>query len=141
MNNYYLYAAFIFGFLLLGVLVAYFPRMIAWFGFLLPYEHLHNDEKKRIAVLVPARNESAVISPLLDSLSQQTYSNFEVFVIVKDPRDATIALAQAKGFHVHVALIAGEYPFDRRLAPNQFQRLVRKRILFPEICRFHCLDA
>lgn len=102
MNNYYLYAAFIFAFLILGILIAYSPRIVAWFGFLLPYEHLHNNEKNRLAILVPARNESSVIAPLLESLAHQTYSDFEVFVIVKDPNDPTIALAKEKGFHVHV---------------------------------------
>jgi cellulose synthase/poly-beta-1,6-N-acetylglucosamine synthase-like glycosyltransferase len=102
MNNYYFFAAIIFSAVLLIVLVLYFPRIKAWFGFLLPYEHLHNEKHNRLCILVPARNESEVISPLLESLSRQSYKDFEVFVIVKDPHDPTIAMVKAKGFHVHV---------------------------------------
>lgn len=102
MNEYYLYSWWVVGAMLLLLLLAYSPRIVAWFGFLLPYEHLENHVHNRIAVLVPARNESATITPLLDSLSAQDYSEFEVFVIVKDPADPTIALAKERGFHVHV---------------------------------------
>lgn len=102
MNNYYFYAALVFGGILFAILLAYLPRIVAWFGFTKPYEHLHNEKKNRIAVLVPARNESEVIRPLLESLAHQTYAEKEVFVIVKDPKDPTIALAKERGFHVHV---------------------------------------
>src|SRR5574344_2142312 len=99
MNEYYLYSWWVVGAMLLLLLLAYSPRIVAWFGFLLPYEHLENHVHNRIAVLVPARNESATITPLLASLSAQDYSEFEVFVIVKDPADPTIALAKERGFH------------------------------------------
>lgn len=102
MNNYYIYAAVIFASVIFLLLLAYAPRIKAWFGFLLPYEHLHNPEHKRLAVLVPARNESSVIRPLLDSLAQQSYKDFEVFVIVKDRHDPTLAYVKAKGFHSHI---------------------------------------
>lgn len=103
MNNaFYFYAYFIIGSILLAILLAYLPRIVAWFGFLLPYEHLHNEKKNRIAVLVPARNESAVIETLLTSLSRQTYRSFEVFVIVKDKKDPTISMVKKHGFHCHV---------------------------------------
>ena len=98
MNNYYFYAALVFGGILFAILLAYLPRIVAWFGFTKPYEHLHNEKKNRIAVLVPARNESEVIRPLLESLAHQTYAEKEVFVIVKDPKDPTIALAKERGF-------------------------------------------
>ena len=88
--------------IVLGViLIAYLPRLIAWFGAFQNYPHLHSDKQNKIAVLIPARNESAVIGPLLASLSRQTYKNFEVFVIVKDKNDPTIAMAHKYGFHVH----------------------------------------
>jgi len=102
MNNYYFFAALIFSAILLIVLILYFPRIKAWFGFLLPYEHLHNEKLNRLCILVPARNESEVILPLLESLSRQNYEDFEVYVIVKNPHDPTIAMVQAKGFHVHI---------------------------------------
>lgn len=102
MNNYYFIAAIVFSAILLIVLVLYFPRIKAWFGFLLPYEHFHNDKNYRLCVLVPARNESEVIRPLLDSLSRQSYRDFEAYVIVKDPHDPTIAMVKEKGFHYQV---------------------------------------
>jgi cellulose synthase/poly-beta-1,6-N-acetylglucosamine synthase-like glycosyltransferase len=102
MNNYYFYAALVFGTLLVGVLLVYLPRLVAWFAFLQPYEHLHNAVHNRLAVIVPARNESEVIAPLLEQLAQQNYAEKEVFVVVKDPLDPTIAMAKAYGFQVHL---------------------------------------
>jgi cellulose synthase/poly-beta-1,6-N-acetylglucosamine synthase-like glycosyltransferase len=102
MNDYYLYSYLVVGAVLFFLLLAYAPRLVAWFGAFLPYERLHNDRKNKIAVLVPARNESAVIGTLLRSLSLQTYREAEVFVIVKDKKDPTIPIAKHYGFHVHV---------------------------------------
>lgn len=123
MNNYYLYSYIIFGAILALVLLAYAPRLAAWFGFLLPYEHLHNEKKNKIAVLVPARNESAVITPLLDSLARQTYSNFEVFVIVKNPQDPTIALTKKRKFHIHVE---AEQTCKSDALDGAIQKIIRK---------------
>ena len=109
MNNYYLFAAIVFSAILLIVLVLYFPRLKAWFGFLLPYEHLHNDENNRLCVLVPARNESEVIGPLLDSLSRQSYQDFEVYVIVKNPHELFLLfvkiIAQRRGASLRKYLV------------------------------------
>jgi hypothetical protein len=41
----------------------------------------------------------------------------------------------------HVAPLTGQYPFNRWLAPDQLQRLVRKRVLLAEIRAVRCLDA
>lgn len=97
-KEYYIAAAIAFSGLLLLILLAYAPRIWAWFGAFKPSARLSNDKKNRIAVLVPARNESKAIGPLLESLSRQIYKDFEVFVIVKDPKDPTIKMAEAKGF-------------------------------------------
>jgi cellulose synthase/poly-beta-1,6-N-acetylglucosamine synthase-like glycosyltransferase len=99
MNEYYLYSFIVMGSLLFLVLLAYLPRMVAWFGSFRPSLRLHNAKRNKLAILVPARNESASISPLLESLAKQDYSNFEVFVIVKETNDPTISLAKAWGFH------------------------------------------
>jgi cellulose synthase/poly-beta-1,6-N-acetylglucosamine synthase-like glycosyltransferase len=92
----------VFGGLLLAVLLAYSPRIVAWFGALLPYPHLKNPVTNKIAVIIPARNESETITPLLNSLLRQSYKDFEVFIIVKDPADPTIQLARSNQFHVRV---------------------------------------
>ena len=99
MNEFFLYSYVIASGIALSLILVYLPRIIAWFGAFLPYEKLHNETKNSIAVLIPARNESAVIGSLLSSLQHQTYSNFEVFVIVKDPADPTLQLVKNASFH------------------------------------------
>lgn len=61
-------------------------------------------EKRRISVVIPARNESAVIGDLFDSIRKQDYGaeNFDVNVIVKDKDDPTVALAKELGANVFV---------------------------------------
>lgn len=85
-------------------LVLYAPRLLGFrYGFkTLPPER--TDVKRRIAVLIPARNESQIINDLFTSLDAQDYDPacFETFVIVKEPDDPTIALAEAKGYAVTV---------------------------------------
>jgi cellulose synthase/poly-beta-1,6-N-acetylglucosamine synthase-like glycosyltransferase len=103
MNEFFLYSYVIASGIALSLILVYLPRIIAWFGAFLPYEKLHNETKNSIAVLIPARNESAVIGSLLSSLQHQTYSNFEVFVIVKDPADPTLQLVKNVSFHAVVA--------------------------------------
>ena len=80
---------------LLAVLL-YFPHLIWWFESRRPQERLHARSKRRFALLIPARDESAAIAPLLDSVKRQTYPSelFDVYVIVKDPEDPTIAMVR-----------------------------------------------
>lgn len=61
-------------------------------------------EKRRIAVVIPARNESSIIGDLFASLKSQDYDRdcFEAFVIVKENTDPTIKLSQNNGFRVTV---------------------------------------
>lgn len=103
MEKWILFSFIILCFILALCLVIYSPRLMGWFGALKKEQHLHNDKKNRIAVLVPARNESATIEGLLKNLKGQTYSNFDVFVIVKEKADPTIAITHRYGFHAHVA--------------------------------------
>ncbi len=60
--------------------------------------------ERRISIVIPARNESAVIGDLFASIKKQTYPRefFDVNVIVKDPEDPTIALARELGAEVFV---------------------------------------
>ena len=55
------------------------------------------------AVLICARNESAVIGDLLDSLNRQTYdaSRIHVFVLADNCTDATAAIARSAGATVY----------------------------------------
>lgn len=97
-RDFYFYLAIAVGSLLLLLLVLYSPRIWAWFGMFRKGERLHSDKSHRLAVLVPARDEGDTILPLLDALARQTYRNFAVFVIVKNPNDPTIAETAKRGF-------------------------------------------
>lgn len=49
----------------------------------------------RLSILIPARNEAAVIGTTVKSLLLQTYSNFEIIVLDDNSSDGTATLAQA----------------------------------------------
>ncbi len=60
----------------------------------------HSDKLSKFAVLIAARNESKVISHLLESLANQTYprTHFDVYVIVESEKDPSIEIAKSFGF-------------------------------------------
>lgn len=64
----------------------------------------HSNKKTNFAILIAARNESKVISHILDSLLIQTYSRkyYEVYVIVESEDDPTIGIVKEKGFKYFV---------------------------------------
>ena len=64
----------------------------------------HSDKYSKFAVLIAARNESKVISHILDSLTKQTYprEHFEVYVIVEKKDDPTIDIVKQYGFQYFV---------------------------------------
>ena len=64
----------------------------------------HSDVYTNFAVLIAARNESKVISHLLESLKNQTYprEHFEVYVIVEKESDPTIEITKQFGFKYFV---------------------------------------
>lgn len=103
MDQYILYSFEALAFFLFICLLAYIPRLIGWFAALKKDPILHNDKQNRIAILIPARDESATISGLLNNLHNQTYKNFDVFVIVRDKKDPSIGIAHSFGFHSHIA--------------------------------------
>lgn len=80
---------------LLSVLL-YVPHVVWWFEGRRPQERLHAKNKRRFALLIPARDESRAIAPLLDSVKRQTYPAelVDVYVIVKDPDDPTIGMVR-----------------------------------------------
>ena len=85
-------------------LLYYLPRVYAWFFGRKPQEILSNKKKNRIAVLVPARDESSVIDAFFQSANRQTYDRefFDFHVIVKDPLDQTVFMAAQNNARVHV---------------------------------------
>ena len=80
---------------LIAVLL-YVPHLIWWFEGARPQKRLHAQKQRRFALLIPARDESRAIAPLLDSVKRQTYSAdlVDVYVIVKDPDDPTIGMVR-----------------------------------------------
>lgn len=86
-------------------LLTYLPRMKAWFASFKKQKRIFSEKQNRIAVVVPARNESAVIEDLLKSLEEQTYSKeyFGTHIIIKDPEDKTAELAEKYGAFIHIA--------------------------------------
>ncbi len=84
--------------LLFLALICYIPKFKCWvFGFK-KTEKLTNEKKSKIALLIPAKNESECISPLFDSINNQTYNKslFDVFIIVDNEQDETINIAKNK---------------------------------------------
>ncbi|MCL2751826.1 MAG: glycosyltransferase family 2 protein, partial [Firmicutes bacterium] len=92
-----------------AVFVVYLPRMSYYFAAFRAQKRFVNPVKNRIAVLVPARKESAVIAACLDSLSAQTYDSelYDIYVVVDDPADPTVGIA-AKYAHVFVSVVENQ---------------------------------
>lgn len=58
----------------------------------------HIDTPPLVSILIPARDESAVIEKTVKRLLAQTYARFEVIVLDDHSRDATAAIARAAGY-------------------------------------------
>lgn len=98
------------GFLIAYIVIAsfaallYLPKLVTFrYAFRKPARKKAT-AKRKISVVVAARNESKTIPPLLDSIAKQNYdkSYFTLNVIVKDPADPTIELVKALGGNVFV---------------------------------------
>ena len=64
----------------------------------------HSDKKSKFAILIAARNESAVIRNIFNSLKEQTYDKnyFDPWVIVESEDDPTVGIAKEYGYHYFV---------------------------------------
>ena len=95
----------VYGVISLIAFVLYIPRLLYYVsGFKKP-KRLFNAVENRFAVIIPARNESAGIGLLLDSLARQTYDRkkFDTFVIVDSEDDPTCTIAERyEGTHVQI---------------------------------------
>lgn len=85
-------------------LLLYLPKLIGFRYAFKKAKHYEASEKRRIAVVVPARNESKIIGDLFASIQRQDYDPafFDVNVIVKDPADPTVEIARGMGANVFV---------------------------------------
>ncbi len=85
-------------------IILYIPKLAQFrYAFRKP-PYKRAKEKRKISVVIPARGESKVIGDLFRSILKQDYDRnfFDVNVIVKDPDDPTIALAEEIGASVFV---------------------------------------
>ena len=62
-----------------------------------PKEIQATQKQNKIAVMIAARNEEVVISDLLESLNNQTYQNFDTYVIADNCSDNTAQIAKENG--------------------------------------------
>ena len=79
------------------ILIIYIPRISYYFCAFIKQKKLFNHKYNKIAVIIPARDEGAVITNCLDSLTAQTYNpqNFDIHIVVADETDPTIKIAAA----------------------------------------------
>jgi cellulose synthase/poly-beta-1,6-N-acetylglucosamine synthase-like glycosyltransferase len=86
-------------------MIFYLPRLRCYFGAFKKQKHLYNPTTNHFAVLVPARNESKIITGILDCLKKQDYPSdkMDVYVIVKEKDDPTIQIVKKYGFNSYVA--------------------------------------
>ena len=86
-------------------LIMSYPRLKCWSYAFKRQERLQNPRKNKLAVLIPARNESLSIGTLFDCLSKQSYLRdlFDVHVIVADGNDPTLEIASQYGYTTLVA--------------------------------------
>ena len=84
--------------------IFYIPRIFAWFYGFKKQSILYNSNKNRFALIVPARDESHVITTLFESLKNQTYDQnlFDTHVLVKTEEDKTVELTKEFGGIVHI---------------------------------------
>lgn len=80
----------------------YIPKIIQFAHAFTKPPHYVATKRRKLAVLIPARDESKVIGTLFSSITMQTYDNFDVNVIVKSADDPTIALAKQLGHNVFI---------------------------------------
>jgi len=80
----------------LFLLIVYIPRIWYYVDGFRKQPHLVSAKKHRLALIVPAKNESRSIGALFDTIDKQTYdrSMFDVHVVVEDPHDPTIEMAR-----------------------------------------------
>ncbi|MCL2442611.1 MAG: glycosyltransferase [Treponema sp.] len=81
----------------IAALAVYLPRIIYYFIPFIKQKRLINPKKNKIAVIIPARNESTVISHCLNSLTAQTYDPqyFDMHIVIADEADPTMEIAAA----------------------------------------------
>lgn len=124
-----MYEAFLIAYIVVSAVafLAYIPRLTGFFYAFQKPPYKQAEQRRRIALVVPARNESKVIGDLFASIARQDYDGeFTVNVIVKDQNDPTVAMALAAGAKVYVVpdqSCKGDAldGYFKALAPEEFE--------------------
>ena len=89
-------ALLIYGAVALIALISYIPKIRQFFYMNTRIEHRIAKSRRRLSLVIPARNESGVIGDLFKSLQKQTYPRefYDITVIVKDGDDPTVEMAK-----------------------------------------------
>ena len=63
----------------------------------------HSTRKNRFGLIIPARNEEAVVATIIDSIRKSDYPQelLEIFVVAHNCSDNTAAIARSSGAHVY----------------------------------------
>ncbi len=91
----------------LGLLIIYLPRIYYWVYAFKKQQRLVSSKKNRIALIIPARYDSAVVGSLMESIAKQTYDEkfFDTFVIVSDSADPTVEIVKNyKNTYLHIEM-------------------------------------
>lgn len=93
-----------YGFFAVLSVILYIPKLVQFFYAFKKPPYKKAEKKRRISLVIPARNESKVIGDLFDSIGKQTYDKqfFDINVIVKEEDDPTVEMAKALGANVFV---------------------------------------
>ena len=91
-------------FILIVSAVLYLPKLFQIFSYNKKTKRTIASSKRKIGLVIPARNESKIIGDLFESIKKQTYDKkyFDVFVLVKDDKDPTIKMAKNIGANIFV---------------------------------------
>lgn len=88
----------------LVLIMTYLPKILQCFHFRYRIPKKIASRKRRISVVIPARNESEVIGDLFSSLAVQDYDGryYDINVIVNEADDPTVNIARSYGAKVFV---------------------------------------
>ena len=64
-------------------------------------------KENQFAILIPARDESKVISNLLDSIKKQTFKidSKDIYIIVESKKDKTVSIAKERNINIIIVKI------------------------------------
>lgn len=92
-------------FVITGILWILFAHYVffAFIGFFSYKKFPHTDHKNRYGLIVPAKNEEAVIATIINSIRSANYPQelLDIFVVAHNCTDKTAAIARKMGAHVY----------------------------------------